>query len=169
MTCERYIDRTIIEFTLDTVHSGQNYGVYFDEYFRNDLVTKPFNCALLITINGGTVGCHNDAVKYNTILNRGHDDVIKWKHFPRYRPFVRGIHRLPVNSPHKGQWRGDLMFSLICAWTNGWTNNRDALYDVNVMNAITLTTLHSQKTIHSSSRASYGVNIVRILGISTVL
>ena len=22
-----------------------------------------------------------------------HDDVIKWKHFPRYWPFVRGIHR----------------------------------------------------------------------------
>ena len=35
-----------------------------------------------------------------------HDDVIKWKHFPRYWPCVRGIHRLPVNSPHKGQWRG---------------------------------------------------------------
>ena len=30
-----------------------------------------------------------------------HDDVIKWKHFPRNWPFVRGIHRLPVNSPHK--------------------------------------------------------------------
>ena len=43
------------------------------------------------------------------------DDVIKWKHFPRYGPFVRGIHRSPVNSPHKGQWRGALMFSLICA------------------------------------------------------
>ena len=27
-----------------------------------------------------------------------HDDVIKWKHFPRYWPFVRGIHRPPVNS-----------------------------------------------------------------------
>ena len=35
-----------------------------------------------------------------------HDDVIKWKHFPRYWPCVRGIPRLPVNSPHKGQWRG---------------------------------------------------------------
>ena len=39
-----------------------------------------------------------------------HDDVIKWKHFPRYWPFVRGIHRSPVNSPHKGQWRGALMY-----------------------------------------------------------
>ena len=44
-----------------------------------------------------------------------HDDVIKWKHFPRYWPFVRGIHRSPVKSPHIGQWRGTLMFSLICA------------------------------------------------------
>ena len=55
-----------------------------------------------------------------------HDDVIKWKHFPRYWSFVRGIHRSPVNSPHKGQWRGALMFSLIYAWINGWINNREA-------------------------------------------
>ena len=55
-----------------------------------------------------------------------HDDVIKWKHFPRYWLFVRGIHWPPVNSPHKGQWRGALMFSLISAWINGWVNNREA-------------------------------------------
>ena len=55
-----------------------------------------------------------------------HDDVMKWKHFPRYWPFVRGIHRSPVNSQHKGQWRGALMFSLICVWINGWVNNREA-------------------------------------------
>ena len=55
-----------------------------------------------------------------------HDDVIKWKHFPRYLPFVWGIHRSPVNSPHKGQWRGTLVFPLICAWINGWVNNRKA-------------------------------------------
>ena len=55
-----------------------------------------------------------------------HDDVIKWKHFPRYWPFVMGIHRSPVDSPHKGQWRGALMFLLICSWTNGWANTRDA-------------------------------------------
>ena len=43
-----------------------------------------------------------------------HDDVIKWKHYPYYSPFVRGIHRSPVDAPHKGQWRGALMFSTIC-------------------------------------------------------
>ena len=55
--------------------------------------------------------------------------------------FVRWIHRSPVDFHHKGQWRGALMSSLICAWTNGWANNRDAgdlrrhraHYDVTVM------------------------------------
>ena len=55
-----------------------------------------------------------------------HDDVIKWKHFPRHWPFVRGIHRSPVNSPQKGKWRGALMFTLICVWINGCVNNREA-------------------------------------------
>ena len=54
-----------------------------------------------------------------------YDDVIKWKHFPRYWPFVRGIHRSPVNSQHNGQWRGSLMFSLICPRINDWVNNCD--------------------------------------------
>ena len=77
------------------------------------------------------------------------DDVIKWKHFPRYWPFVRGIHQSPVNSPHKGQWRGALMFSMICSLTcliNGWVNNREAgdlrrhlaHYDVIVMCTVTI-------------------------------
>ena len=48
---------------------------------------------------------------------------------------------VPVNYPHKGQWRGDLIFSLVCAWINGWVNHREAVdlrryrthYDVTVM------------------------------------
>ena len=47
----------------------------------------------------------------------------------------------PVNSPHKGQWRGALVFALICVWINGWVNNHEAgdlrrysaHYDVTVM------------------------------------
>ena len=77
-----------------------------------------------------------------------HDDVIKWKHFPRYWPFVRGIPRSPVNSPHKGQWRGALMFTLICARINGWVNNckagdlrgNHAHYDVIVMHRVSVVT-----------------------------
>ena len=55
--------------------------------------------------------------------------------------FCAGNSPVPVNSPHKGQWREALMFSLICAWINDWVNNREAgdlrrhrgHYDVNVM------------------------------------
>ena len=50
----------------------------------------------------------------------------------------------PVNSSHKGQWRGALMFFFICAWINGWVNNREAgdlrryhgHYDVTVMRSV---------------------------------
>ena len=55
-----------------------------------------------------------------------YDDIFKWKHFPRYWPFVRRIHGSRVDYPHKGQWSGPLVFSLIRAWTNGRANNRDA-------------------------------------------
>ena len=59
----------------------------------------------------------------------------------RVMAFVGGIHWSPVDSPHKVQWRGALIFSLICAWTNVGANNRDAgdlrrhrtHYDVTVM------------------------------------
>ena len=55
-----------------------------------------------------------------------HYGVIKWKHFPRYWPFVRGIQWSPVNFPHKGQWCGPLMFSFIYSWINRRVNNREA-------------------------------------------
>ena len=67
-----------------------------------------------------------DYLSLEAVASAEHDGIIKWKRFPRYWPFVRGIHRSPVNSPHKGQWRGSLMFSLICLWTKGWVNNREA-------------------------------------------
>ena len=73
-----------------------------------------------------------------------HDDVIKGNIFRVTGwSFVRGIQRSPVNSLHKGQWRGVSMFSLICAWINDWVNNREAgdlrrhraYYDVIVMSS----------------------------------
>ena len=62
-----------------------------------------------------TIVCHD-------ILLLPIHDVLNWKHFLRYWPFVRGIDRSPVNSQHKGQWHGALIFYFICAWifsTNG--------------------------------------------------
>ena len=49
-----------------------------------------------------------------------------FKQFPHYWPFVQAIHWSPVNSPHKGQWRGALIFPLICASKNAWVSNREA-------------------------------------------
>ena len=43
----------------------------------------------------------------------------------RVTDILCGIHRSPVNSYHKGQWRSALMFSFICAWINGWVHNRE--------------------------------------------
>ena len=91
---------------------------------------------------------------------RVHDDVIKWKHFPRYWPFVRGIHQSSVNSPHKRQWRGALMFSFICVWTNGWViKNRDAgdwrrncaHYDVTVIS-------HDRRDVYSIRNSNAHIN-----------
>ena len=75
----------------------------------------PFPCALS-TVTGWvflrlwsenimcTHMARNDAETSRVSLY--HDDVIKWEHFPCYWTFVKGT------------------FSLICAWTNAWANNR---------------------------------------------
>ena len=81
------------------------------------------------------------SVMYQKIHKLYHEDIIKWKHIPCYLPFVRRIHRSPVNCPHNDQWGEALRFSLFTAWTNRWANNGDAgdsrrdraHYDVTVM------------------------------------
>ena len=86
------------------------------------MVNPRFSCVLFCR------GLHepcNSYIHVSRIISL-HDDVIKWKHFSRSWPFVRGIHRSPVNSPHKGQWRGALILSLICAWINASVNNHEA-------------------------------------------
>ena len=107
-----------------------------DIFFDEVKTIKPFN------VNAIRADVHYRSLISATLsITLQHDDVIKWKHFPRYWPFVRGIHRPPVNSPHKGQWRRAVIFSLIRAWTNDWVRNRGASdlrrhgahYDVTVM------------------------------------
>ena len=97
-------------------------GVRLRSHTKNisQSATWTFNCY----ISNNTARCLLAAI-YEIPCSRL-DDVIQWKHCPRYWPFVWGIHRSPVNSPHKGQRRGALMSSLICARINGWVNNREA-------------------------------------------
>ena len=104
---------------------------------KMDCMIKPQNVLFCLIDNTSQEMCTRFALCCALL----HDDVIKWKHFPRYWPFVWGIQRSPVNSSHKGQWRRALIFSLICAWMNGWANNgavgdlrrHRAHYDVTVM------------------------------------
>ena len=76
-----------------------------------------------------------------------HADVIKWNTF-LLLAHCEGNHQSPVDSPHEGQWRRALMLSLICARTNGWANNRDAVMNYNapgIQNLITAACLSSQR------------------------
>ena len=116
---------------------GAGWSFLYRPPFRPSAYTETTLSQLLSWFMNGN---KSDTARRDLVVP-AHDDVIKWKHFPRYWPFVRRIHRSPMNSPHKGQWRRALMFSLICAWINGWVNNRGAgdlrrhwaHYDITVM------------------------------------
>ena len=115
---------------------------------------------------------NKESVKSPYNWSFSHNDVIKWKHVPRYWPFVRGIHRSPVNSSHKGQWRGALMFSLIFAlnkrlskqswgwwfetpWRLLWRHcNAGSIYH------------KSQCGIHNSSPLSTALSVIKPLQLS---
>ena len=69
----------------------------------------------------------------------------------------------PVNSLHKGQWRGALMFSLVCVWINGWGNNRGAgdsrryraHYDVIVMHQGGTTWALTRVTLYTAGQLAH--------------
>ena len=123
------------DFSLKKLHSRWSARAVFPAQI--EWINRPTRHVLLHTLgasfNSDELDLHSpESNEYDSLSmllshhSLTNDDVIKWKHFPLYWPFVRGIHRSPVNSPHKGQWRGALMFSLICARINGWVNNGEA-------------------------------------------
>ena len=94
-------------------------------------------------------------VKSLRFIWRSENSKSRWRHqMETFSAFLTG-HLCgeftgPVQFPHKGQWRGALMFSLICIWINGWVNNREAgdwrryraHYDVTVMWNLRVSDLH---------------------------
>ena len=92
---------------------------------------------------------HPQALHSIKNIPNDHDDVIKWKQFSALLVICAGNSTVPGEFPHKGRWRGALMFSLICVWINGWVNNGEAgdlrryraHYDVTVMIDISLLVL----------------------------
>ena len=108
-------------------------GLYIKPLCKNPGNLWPANLsqtcahAVKVAAAAGRQTSHSWFLHHETSANQ--DDVIKWKRLPSYRPFVWGIHQSPVNSLKKGRWRGASMFSLICAWTNGWVNNCPVIWD----------------------------------------
>ena len=97
-------------------------------------------CCYGVDLHGATVMSSSAAATSAIIWI--HDSW--WRHqmktFSALLAISAGIHRSQVNITHKSQWRGALMFSLICAWINGWVNNEAgdlrrhcAHYDVTAM------------------------------------
>ena len=97
----------------------------------------------------GLVSVKHNEENGNT-CDQSHISIYAIEHITRWRHQMETFSTLlaicagnsPVNSPHKAQWRGALMFSLICVWINGWANIREvgdlrryrAQYDVIVVN-----------------------------------
>ena len=112
-------------------------------------------------------------VNYNLLLHT-YDDVIKWKHFSRHWSFVRGIRRSPVNSPHKGQWRGALMFSLFCVLnkrlskqSRGWwfkTPSRSLWHHCDFMKA-----LHEVTSMPRSCHDGDNIGLAQIQVLSKIM
>ena len=105
-------------------------------------------------------------------MAQNHDGIIKWKHFPYYWPFVRGIYMWPMDSPHKNEWCRALILPLICAWTNSW-DVRGAgdlrchctYYDITVM---TLSSVCLQMTLATMLQTKCPMHFLSIL-ISNIL
>ena len=80
------------------------------------VVTPPISWIIFICGTNITHGDDHPNVSRSRSTICSHDDVIKWKHFPRYWPFVRGSHRwIPLTEASDAE-----------LWTNGWVNNRCA-------------------------------------------
>ena len=92
----------------------------------SSLVLRKHNTAHPACFKITRCGTQNWIKRDNFQIIGPHDDVIKWQHF-RVTGHLCGEFTGPRrDSPHKGQWRGTLMFSSICAWINRWVNNGEA-------------------------------------------
>ena len=84
----------------------------------------------LFLFNWRTSKCNNNVTIHPHSHAHGSLLISWWRHqmetFSALLALCAGNSPVPVNSPHRGQWRGALMFSFIYAWINDWVNNREA-------------------------------------------
>ena len=84
-------------------------------------VTRSFDVFLRLCLNA-TLACNPHYPQPYPL----HDEIIKWKHFPRYWLFYSGNSPVTGEFPAQGPVTQSFDFSLICAWINDWVNNREA-------------------------------------------
>ena len=133
MNNHSWIHKSSMTVWAETVlnHLNLNFGLPLEKCIHLDMYSNIgektyLYCEVMFTNKENTQMYRGSPVTWSGVFNpESHDDVIKWKHFQHFWPFVWVIHRSSVKSPHKGQWCRALMFSLICAWTNCWGNNQD--------------------------------------------
>ena len=134
---------TTLRWALSWENTDYFCHIYTIYIYTHHLMSAPAEVLTLNSVGQSGSGVQSQTTKPHMIFKVPlvHNDIIKWKHFLCHWPFVRGIHRWPVNSPHKGQRRRALMFSLICSWINFSVNNGEAgdlrhhcaHYDITVM------------------------------------
>ena len=98
----------------------------FSSYFKNHISRRPKKMICYITWYLKNTENHFEGLDYMASVLY----LTWWRHqmetFSALLALCAGNSPIPVNSPHKGQWRGARMFSFIYAWINDWVNNREA-------------------------------------------
>ena len=128
------------------------FNEWFWVWYDNELITNSLLFNKGIKIQGVLVLMTNDYVNNECHGYKAIQGIFAqypwWRHpmetFSALLALCAGNSPVPVNSPHKGQWRRALMFSLICVWINDWVNNHEAgdlrryrgHYDVSVMSVV---------------------------------
>ena len=100
-----------------SAHWNKKIAPFYRQYSRHDFV-KCIHIVIYIWL------LYVTEISTDDTSALAHDDVIKCKHFPRHWPFCAGNSTVTAEFP--SQRPVTRVFSLICAWTNGWVNNRDS-------------------------------------------
>ena len=137
----------------------------FERYHQNSIISRTFV--------GDEIVDHSSVVGVSPVGVIKHN-FIWWRHevktYSALLAFCVG-HWSPVNSPHKSKWRGALVFSLICDWTNCCAHNGDARdlrrhrthYDVTVMTHHFNLNSHKNSSIAVACCHKYPFNFVDII------
>ena len=131
---------SIVNWTLDNIvhwNLNQNTLIFIEENAFENAVWK--TAVILSRLQGDNKVTLVDTLRPEPNSRRFPNYIFTW--WRHQMETFSALLAICAGNPHKGQWGGALMFSLICIWINGWVNNREAgdltphrtYYDVIVM------------------------------------